>query len=251
VTRLAGSVCLVTGATSGIGRATAVGLAERDVLLLLSGRNALALQELAAATGGTALAADLAESGAATELAERALEAHGRIDVLVNAAGIGSYGPAAELDPAELERLVAVNARAPMELTRALLPGMLERGSGHIVNVGSIVGRVGRRNEAAYAATKAAVAVFSESLRAELAGTGVSVSLITPGAVDTRFFERRGVPYSRRWPRPVAAERVATRVVDVLASGRAEVILPGWLSLAVRLHGALPGLYRALARRFD
>jgi short-subunit dehydrogenase len=249
-TRLAGSVCLVTGATSGIGRATALRLAERGARLLVSGRDEDALAEVASATGGTPLAADLAEAGAAGALATDAL-AHGSVDILVNAAGAGLHGPVASLDTGELERLVRLNLTAPIELSRALLPAMLDRGRGHIVNVGSIVGHVGRRNEAAYAATKAALGVFSESLRAELTGTGVSVTLVTPGVVDTGFFEQRGVSYDRRWPRPVSADAVAARLVDGLESGRAEVLVPRWLSLPVRLRGALPGLYRGLARRFD
>jgi short-subunit dehydrogenase len=251
VTRLAGNVCLVTGATSGIGRAIAVQLARRGARVLVSGRDPVALEEVATATGGSALRADLAEPGAASRLAASALAEHGRVDVLVNCAGRGLHGPVAELDPVELDGLVRLNVTAPIELTRALLPAMLERRRGHIVNVGSVVGQVGRRNEAAYAATKAALAVFSESLAAELAGTGVAVTLVTPGVVRTQFFERRGRPYDRRWPRPVAAEVVAARVIGALESRRAEVVVPRWLTLPVRLRGVLPGLYRALARRFD
>lgn len=250
-TRLAGSVCLVTGATSGIGRAVAIALAERGAELLVSGRDERSLEEIATRTSGTPLATDLATEGAAAELATRALAARGHVDVLVSAAGAGLYGPVAELAPAEVERLVALNVVAPIELTSVLLPGMLERRHGHVVMVGSIAGRVGRGREATYAATKAAVSIFSDSLGAELAGSGVFVSLVTPGAVDTRFFARRGVPYDRVWPRPISAEAVAAKVVRALESGRAEVVVPPWLSVAMRLRGAFPGLYRALSRRFD
>lgn len=250
-TRLAGSVCLVTGATSGIGRAVAIALAERGAELLVSGRDEGSLEEIATRTGGAPLAADLTNAGAASELATRTLAARGHVDVLVNAAGAGLYGPVVELAPADVERLVALNVIAPIELTSALLPGMLEHLRGHIVLIGSIAGRVGRAREATYAATKAAVSIFSDSLRAELAGSGVSVSLVTPGVVDTRFFARRGVPYDRAWPRPVPAEAVAAKVVRALESGRAEVVVPSWLSVAMRLRGALPGVYRTLARRFD
>jgi short-subunit dehydrogenase len=249
--RLAGSVCLVTGATSGIGRATARELARRGATLLVSGRDHASLAEIAAEIDGTPLAIDLAEPEGATELAAAALAVHGRVDVLVNCAGVGMYGPLAELDNGELERLVRVNLLAPIELTRALLPAMLERRSGHLVNVGSIAGRVGRRHEAAYSATKAGLALFSESLGDELAGSGVSVTLITPGVVATAFFERRGVPYDRSRPRPVPAEAVASRIADALVSRPGEVVVPRWLRIPVRLHGALPALYRVLARRFD
>lgn len=249
--QLAGRVCLVTGATSGIGRATALRLARLDARLLVSGRDTEALREVAAVTGGTAIAADLSRRDGVERLAEDAVAAQGRVDVLVNAAGEGLYGPVAELDPSDLERVVAVNLTAPILLTTALLEGMLERRAGHVVHVGSIAGHVGHRDEATYAATKAALTVFSESLRAELAGTGVAVTLITPGVVDTPFFERRGAAYDRRWPRPIPADRVAARIVDALSSRPAEVIVPGWLSVPVRLRGALPGLYRSLAQRFD
>src|SRR5205814_8572460 len=121
-----------------------------------------ALREVAGATGGAARPADLAERGAPGRLAAAALEARGRVDVLVNSAGAGVYGKLAEVGDAEIERLVALNVTAPIELTRALVPGMLQRRAGHIVNVGSIVAHVGRRDEAVYAATKAALAVFSE-----------------------------------------------------------------------------------------
>ena len=219
--------------------------------LLLSGRDENLLEQAAAAVTGTALAADLATPGGAKRLAAAALEAHGQVDVLVNAAGNGLYGPVAELETDDLEELVRVNLVAPIELTSALLPAMLARRSGHVVNVGSVSGRLGRRNEAAYAATKAALSVFSESLRDELTGTGVDVSLVTLCVVDTRFFERRGAPYDRRWPRPIPVETAAAQIVDVLESRRGEVLVPGWLSLPVRLRGALPELYHALARRFD
>jgi short-subunit dehydrogenase len=155
------------------------------------------------------------------------------------------------VDEADTAKLFAVNVLAPIELTQALLPGMHERGRGHIVNVGSIIGHVGRPKEAVYAATKAALVIFTESLRAELRGSGVSASLVTPVAVETDFFARRGAPYGRRWPRPVPAERIAAAIVDAIRDDRAEVIVPRGLGLAVRIHGAAPGLFRALANRFD
>jgi short-subunit dehydrogenase len=248
---LNGRVCLVTGATGGIGRATAEALTRRGALVVATGRDEQTLVELGRTEGVDALPAHLEDPAAALQLAEQALAVHGRIDVLVNCAGLGLYGPVSSLDADELERVVRVNLTAPIVLTRALLPQMLARRSGHVVNLGSVVGQLGHRNEAAYAATKAALAVFTESLRSELHGTGVSVSLVSPGVVETRFFERRGTPYDRRRPQPIAPEVVAAAVVVALERGRAEVLVPGWLALPVRLRGAAPGLYRALARRFD
>jgi len=225
---LAGRVCVVTGATSGIGLATAAALRTAGAEVFDTGEEDV----------------DLSEPGAAARVASGA----GAVDVLVNCAGIGAYGDVEHVDAA---RLFAVNVVAPIELTQALLPGMRERGRGHVVNVGSIVGHVGRANEAVYAATKAALAIFTESLREELRGTGVGVSLVTPVAVATRFFARRGVAYGRRWPSPSPPERVADAIVDAIRNDRAEVVVPRWATLAVRVHGASPRVFRAIARRFD
>jgi short-subunit dehydrogenase len=135
-------------------------------------------------------------------------------------------------------------------LTRALLPGMLERGRGHVVNVGSIVGLVGGKGESAYASTKGGLAAFTESLRQDLGHAPVRVSLVTPGAIATPFFERRGQPYRRRFPRALAADRAAEAIVESIAKDRADVYVPRWLAVPPRVHSLLPGLYRALAARF-
>jgi short-subunit dehydrogenase len=244
--QIAGSVCLVTGATSGIGRATALELARRGAHVVASGREENALAAVSEETGGRAVRADLTEPGAVARLTAEA----GPVDVLVAAAGVGLRGSTAALDWGALERMTALNVTATVELVSAVLPAMLERRAGHVVVIGSIAGRVGRGGEAAYAATKAAAAVFADGLRAELRGTGVGVSLVTPGVVATRFFERRGVAYDRSWPRPIDPQRVAVAVVRAIEHDWAEVTVPGWLSLAARVRGVSPGLYRALAARF-
>jgi short-subunit dehydrogenase len=247
--QLAGAVCLVTGASGGIGGAVSLRLADRGAKLVLLGRDRAALDALAGRTGGHALPADLTTATAA-DVAERAAAAFGRVDVLVNNAGIGWSGSFPELDDDAARRLVTTNLLAPILLTRALLPAMLARRHGHVVNVASIVGHTGSKDEAVYAATKAGLVAFTESLRQELGGSGVGLSLVTPGVIDTRFFERRGTPYARRWPRPITPERVADAVVTAIERDRAEVFVPRWLAGPARLRGALPGLYRALAARF-
>lgn len=249
--QLSNRVCLVTGATGGIGHATIEALLRRGADLVATGRDEDVLHALAQHPRVRALPCDLAGPGAAQWLAVQALSVHGRVDVVVNCAGAGLHGPLASVDPDEVARVVASNLVAPIELTRALLPPMLERRSGHVVNVGSIVGHVGRGGEAVYAATKAGLAVFSESLRVELRDTGVSVSLVSPGVVDTRFFDRRGAVYDRRWPRPIPPARVADAIVRAIERDLPEVLVPGWLAVPARVRGAAPGLYRALARRFD
>jgi short-subunit dehydrogenase len=244
---LVGAACLVTGASSGIGRATAVRLAAGGARVVLLGRDRDRLERAAAAAGrGTAIVADL---GLPEDVA-RAAEEAGPVDVLVNNAGVGLAGPFEGAEAPGIERLVAVSLIAPMLLTRALLPGMLERRRGHVVNVASVAGHVGVAGEAIYAATKGGLIAFTESLRQELAGRPVGISLVSPGPVDTPFFANRGAPYGRRRPRPVLPSRVADAIVTAIAEERAEVFVPRWLAEPVRLRGAVPGLYRTLASRF-
>jgi len=194
-----------------------------------------------AGVGERQVAWDLAEpEGLADEV--------GPVDVLVNNAGFGWAGPVAATP--DLERLVAVNLVAPMTLARAFVPAMVAAGRGHVVNVASIAGYVGPRDEAVYAATKGGLIAFSESLRYELRGTGVGVTLVAPGVIATEFFDRRGSPYARAWPRPIPPARVAEAIADAIEHDRDEVFVPRWMSGVARLRGAAPGLFRALAARF-
>lgn len=241
---------MVTGATAGIGRATAIALARSGARVIATGRDPQTLAAIRDATGGTAIAADLAEPADIERLAAAALSGPAPVEVLVNNAGIGWEGPFAVMPPNKIDDLAAVNLLGAVRLTRALLPSMLERGRGHIVNVASIAGHVGVRDEALYAATKAALLTFSEGLRYEVQQSGVRVSTVSPGVVDTEFFARRGSPFRRRRPQPIPPDRVAQAIVRAIERERDEVVVPGWLRLPIWLHGVWPGLYRTLARRF-
>jgi short-subunit dehydrogenase len=249
--RLEGAVALVTGASSGIGAATATALAAGGTRLLLSGRDEVRLAEVAGRTGGVALGCDLAAPGGAADLARQALAAAGGgIDILVNNAGLGWAGPVGEIPAAKVTELATVNLAAPVELTRLLVPGMAERGRGGVAFVSSIAGVTGVRGEAVYAATKAGLAAFAESLAYEVRGRGVTVSVIVPGVIDTPFFSRRGTPYGRARPAPIPAGRVAAAIVSALEHDRPVVYVPGWLRFPAWLHGTAPAAFRALAARF-
>ncbi|ORT55989.1 SDR family NAD(P)-dependent oxidoreductase [Streptomyces sp. CB03238] len=244
-------VVLVTGASSGIGEAVADRFAaDGRCRLLLGGRDEERLAAVARRTGGGALRADLAERAGVERLAAEALEREGRVDVLVAAAGIGWAGPFPRMPADAVDRLIAVNLTSVVHLVRLLLPPMAERGVGHLVMIGSMAGRVGVANEAVYATTKGGLLAFADSLRYELAGTRVGVTVVLPGAVDTPFFTTRGVPYHRDHPRPVPAERVAEVVWRAVVRGRDDVFVPGWLAMPARMHGAVPGFFRAMAKRF-
>ncbi|NJC71197.1 SDR family NAD(P)-dependent oxidoreductase [Planosporangium thailandense] len=248
--RISGRVALVTGASSGIGRASALRLADAGARLLLHGRDRDRLAALAERTGGIPLVGDLAGAGEADRLAAEALRLVEAVDIVVCNAGIGWAGPFEAMGAGDIERLVAVNLVAPMRLTRALLPGMLARACGYLMYVTSIAGRTGVAGEAVYAATKAGLDTFAESLRLEARGTGVGVGVFVPGVVATEFFARRGRPYERALPQPLPADRVADLLVDQIAAGGAERYAPGWLRLPVAVRATMPGLYRQLAAWF-
>ncbi|GAA2585111.1 SDR family NAD(P)-dependent oxidoreductase [Dactylosporangium fulvum] len=248
--RIAGRVALVTGASSGIGRAAALRLAEAGARLVLHGRDRRRLSALAGRTGGFPVPGDLAEPEEAGRLAAEAGRLAGGVDILVNNAGVGWAGPFSGMAPSDIERLVAVNLVAPMRLTRALLPAMCARRDGCVMFVTSIAGRTGVAGEAVYAATKAGLDSFAESLRLETRGSGVGIGVFVPGVVQTEFFQRRGRPYERRSPRPLPVDRVADLLVETIATGAAERYAPAWLRLPVAVRGAAPGLYRWLAARF-
>ncbi|OAL13514.1 short-chain dehydrogenase [Streptomyces noursei] len=248
---MARPVVLVTGASSGIGEAVADRFAaDGRWRLLLGGRDEERLAAVARRTGGGALRADLGERAGVERLAAGALEREGRVDTLVAAAGIGWAGPFTRMPADDIDRLITLNLTSVVHLVRLLLPGMAERGAGRVVMIGSMAGRVGVGNEAVYAATKGGLLAFADSLRYELAGTRVGVTVVLPGAVDTPFFARRGAPYHRDRPRPVPAERVAEVVWQAVVRGRDDVFVPSWLGMPARLHGAVPGFFRAMAKRF-
>lgn len=249
--RLSGAVALITGASSGIGSATAAALAEAGVRLLLAGRDQARLRQVAERTRGLPLAADLSAVGGPAALAQAALAAApDGIDILVSNAGLGWAGPLVDMTAEKVCELVTVNLTAPIQLTRLLLPGMMQRGRGRVIFVSSIAGVTGVACEAVYAATKAGVGTFAESLAYETRGHGVGVSLIVPGVIDTPFFDSRGQPYHRKRPAPIPAHRVAGAIVKAVERDRDMVYVPRWLRLPAWLHGAAPPAFRRLAARF-
>ncbi|MFE7231452.1 SDR family NAD(P)-dependent oxidoreductase [Streptomyces sp. NPDC057596] len=246
-----GGGALVTGASSGIGAAVARRLAaEGGWRLVLNGRDRARLEEVARSTSAVAFPADLSGEGAERRLAEFALDSVGRVDLLVAGAGIGWAGPFSTMPQPAIDELFDVNVLATLRLIRLLLPQMIRQGTGRVVIIGSLAGTVGVRDEAVYSAAKAALGAFADAVRYELRGTGVGISHVVPGVVDTPFFDRRGVPYRRSRPRPVPASRVADAVWEAVSRGRDEVYVPGWIRLPGRVRGAAPGLYRRLAARF-
>lgn len=240
---------LITGGSSGIGAATARAFAARGFPVAIAGRDETALRTVADDTGGVSIPGDLRDPGVPRKIIEIAAQALGGLDVVVSNAGIGWCGTFAAMAEEEIDDLLDVNLRAAAHLTRQSLPH-LRPGRGHLVFVGSIAGLVGVTGEAWYSATKAGLTTLAGVLRTELKSDGIGVTLVSPGVVDTAYFERRNQPYQRHYPRPVSAQVVADLIVDAVERSREEVIVPGWLSLPARLKVSFPGLYRLLEDRF-
>jgi 3-oxoacyl-[acyl-carrier protein] reductase len=206
------TLALVTGASRGIGRATALALARRGCSLALVGRRSpnLASVTQALESEGARVAVfhcDLAESQQIQAAMARLEEELGTPDVLVNNAGIAERGAVIEMTPERFDAHLAVNLRAPFLLARAVLPGMLRRGSGRIINVASISSTLGSPRQSAYNASKWGLVGFVKSLAEELRDTGLMTVAVLPGSVDTDMLRGSGFP-----PRMAAAEVALTLV---------------------------------------
>lgn len=230
---LRGRVAIVTGASSGIGRATAHAFARAGAAVVLAARREERLQAVATELSAydapmLVVPTDVSREDDLDALVARALACFGRIDVLVNNAGIAAGGPFETLPPARLEQLFQTNLYGPLRLTQRVLPTMLEQGSGHIVNVSSGTARSFWPGLAAYATTRAGLTVFSQTLRRELLGTGVRVSVVMPGWTRTAMFDARYERQLRRYGfRIDPPERPARAILDAVRYNRSTALLGG------------------------
>jgi short-subunit dehydrogenase len=244
------AVVVVTGGSSGIGLEVARAAARRGARVGLVARSPEALDQacsqIPGATGAPADVADDAQLRAAMTVLTSRL---GEVDVLVCSAGIGRYGPFQATTEADAERLVRVNLLGSINAARSVLDSMIRRKRGHLVFLGSIAGHVGVPFEALYSATKFGIAGFAEALAGEVAVDGIGVSVVSPGPVDTPFFDARGHPYTRRRPRPADPAEIAAAVVRAVDRKKPESIVPGRLRGAVVVRALAPSVYRWGARR--
>ena len=226
-TPASGRVALVTGATSGIGRATALRLAADGFTVLVHGRDAgrgEALVKEIEAAGGTArfIAADLSDVAQVRQLADAA----GDLDVLVNNAGFSWFGATPDLDPATFDDMFAANVRSAYYLTAAIAPAMAARGAGAIINVASMAAQVGLPGGAAYSATKAALVALTRSWAAEYSPHGVRVNAIAPGPAYTGGADPGRIAAlgdTTLLHRAAQAEEIAS-VIAFLAAGQASYV---------------------------
>jgi all-trans-retinol dehydrogenase (NAD+) len=239
--RLSGRTLLVTGGGSGLGRRLALLAAERGATVVVWDLDAGAAQETVdrIGSGASCRQVDVTDSAAVSEAAA----ATGPVDVLVNCAGVVTGKPLLEASEAGIRRTFEVNALAPYWTTRAFLPGMIGRRSGMVVTVASAAGLVGVARQTDYAASKWAAIGFTESLRAELRGTGVGTLVVAPYYIDTGMFD--GV--RTRFPLllPILHEAaVAAKMLDAIERGRQQLVLPP-------LVRVVPALRVLPSRAFD
>lgn len=250
---LRGKSVVITGASSGIGKAAALEMARRGARVVLAARRAEPLEAVAAACRGLGVEAIAVVTDVTRpEDCRRLVEVAGTVDVLVNNAGFAIFDSIAEAKDDDLRSMMETNYFGALHCTRAVLPQMLERRSGTIVNVASIAGIMGYARMGGYSATKFAIIGMTEALRDEVLGRGVRVALVCPGTTETEFFvtaERGKMPGASRLVPSVSPERVARAVCDAAEDGRYRRILPLLASVYMRMKEVSPRFAHWLMRR--
>jgi uncharacterized protein len=245
---VSGARVLVTGATGGLGQAIARELSTRGARLVLTGRNAEALVPIAASLGAEAVVVDLAERAQVDRLVEEC----GSVDVLVANAALPGSGLLSTYTAAQIDRALDVNLRAPILLAHAFAPGMVERGRGQLVFMGSLAGKSANGGGSMYSATKFGVRGFALSLRHDLAEHGVGVTTVNPGFIrDAGMFHESGakLPVGVGTKRP---EDVAQAVVRAIESNPAEIdVAPAALKAGAALAALAPGVADVVTRRLE
>lgn len=247
-----GKTVVITGASSGIGRAAALEFARRGANVVLAARRSFPLEEVAGAcrrlgVSATAIPTDVTKRDDCLSL----MNAAGTIDVLVNNAGFGTFDLIESAKAEDFEAMMDTNYLGTVYCTQAALPQMLARKSGSIVIVASIAGLMGYARMGAYCATKFALVGFAEALRDEVIGRGVQVALVCPGTTDTEFFvnaERGKLPGAERLTPALSPERVARAICDSAQDGRYRRIVPPFAAAFIRLKEFVPRFAHALFR---
>ena len=248
-------VILITGASDGIGKRLALDLAARGAVIIGCGRSAERLKAVLAelqriSPRSIMIRCDVGSREEVRAMVAKALAAYDAIDILINNAGIGMRQPFAQMSVDTIEEIMRTNYFGAVYCTHEVLPSMIARGRGHVVNISSVAGHIGTLNMAAYCASKFAINGFSESLYHELKPLGIDVSLVCPGPVRTSF-NRTFAQTSPKSPTSlvISAESVSQTVIRAIEKKRFEVTTPPSVALICALKRFMPGLFRAISYR--
>lgn len=242
---LKGKVVLVTGASSGVGAETAKQLADRGAIPVLAARSEDKLHGVSRAIRGehAVYVMDVTDESSVRAAVQAVVDQYGRIDALVNNAGFGEFVAFPDASLSHFQEMIDVNYLGAVRCAKAVYPHMRAAGAGHIVNVVSIAGKLATAKATAYVASKHALLGFTNALRQDCKGTGIRVSAVNPGPIDTPFFDRADPDgtYTRNLGRfMLKPERVARAIVDVLERGRQEKDLPLLSAFGAKLFQLFP-----------
>jgi len=241
-------IVLITGASSGIGRASAVQFAKKGAKLILIARNKEKLNQVSADlkkynVSTFAYECDVSDKLQVNKISKIILDRFGSIDILVNNAGFAVYGSVSNLTIEEIESQMETNYFGMIYFVKNFLPSMLAKKSGHIVNVASVAASFGLPGIASYCASKFAMLGFSEGLKHELKGTGVDITVVSPIMVRTNFFNHPSFNNMPKYsPTSLSPETVAKAILRASNSPRLEIIVPGFVRGAVWIKNTIPYL---------
>ncbi len=256
---LKNKVVLITGASSGIGRQLAIDLAKKGAKLILVARSEEKLMEvkgLIERIGAYAPAVwtiDVGDGERVEHVLPMLLEEMPSIDVLINNAGFGKFDAFVDADMKDIEAMFDVNVIGLMRFTSHVLPGMIDAGSGHVVNIASQAGKLATPKSSGYSASKHAVLGFSNSLRMEMKEHNIQVTTVNPGPIKTNFFETADSSgtYTKNVEKMMlSAEKVSREIISAIEKGTREVNLPGWMNAGAKLYHTAPGLVEKIAGKF-
>jgi len=239
---------IITGGSEGVGAAAARMFAEAGANLMLVARNKKNLdaiaEELRSKTKVEVFAMDVSDAEACVDVFKKAAFEFGRVDVLVNNAGYHTRGPVEEVDPADLGKMIDVNLKAPIMLSRIALPYLREAGGGAIINVGSLAGRAPIPGSAGYAASKAGLRSFTYALGSELADSNIKLAVVSPGPIDTGFIMADiDATSDLTFSQPIStAEQVAQAILDLCGNNLREQSMPKLSGFLTTLMYLFPGL---------
>jgi uncharacterized protein len=248
-------VVFITGASSGIGKQLAVDFASRGAIVVGCGRSIMRLKESLKevrrnSPSSAMIGCDVSDAEQVRGMMAKVLADYGKIDVLINNAGVGMRKPFVETALDTIEAMIRVNFLGAAYCTHAVLPSMIARKSGHIVNISSGAGKIGTLNMSAYCASKFALNGWSESLYYELRPLGIKVSIVCPGPVRTEFNRDFRDTEPKSPPRLLVTPEVVTReIIKAIEKDKFEVITPRWLAFLCALKRLMPNLFRAFAQR--